>query len=474
MPERWDAIVVGAGPNGLSAANALVDAGKSVLLLEARERAGGAARTEELTEAGFHHDTCSAIHPMGMVSPAFRSFDLEAHGLRWVHPDLPVAQPLDGGEGVALRVSVDETAEALGSDARAYRRLMGPLARRWEELFDEALRPLLRIPGRPLLMARFALRALRTATGLARGWFDGEPARALFAGSAAHSVLDLDAPGTAAFGIMLNLAGHGVGWPFPQGGAGRIADALVARFEAKGGTLRTGVEVGRLAELPDSRVVLFDVVPSHLARIAGEALPPGYRRRLERFRHGFGTYKLDWALDGPIPWRSELCRRAGTVHVGGTLDEVAASEKAVSEGRLSDHPFLILAQQSLFDPTRAPEGKHTGWAYCHVPNGFDGDATELIEAQVERFAPGFRDRILARHVAPPAWLESLNANLVGGDVGGGRNDLWQLLARPAFRLDPYATPNPRLFLCSAATPPGGGVHGMGGWWAARSALRRRF
>jgi len=474
MSERWDAIVVGAGPNGLTAANVLADAGRSVLVLEAQDTLGGGARTLELTEPGFRHDPFSAIHPMGMISPALRRMDLEAHGVTWVAPTLPAAQPLGGDDGVALHVSVAETARGLGADGGAYERLMGPLVRRWEGLFDDALRPLLRIPRRPFLMARFALRGLRSATGLGRAWFREERARALFAGSAAHAILDLDDLGTAAFGLMLNLAGHAVGWPFPRGGAQSIADALVARLEAKGGTCRTGVRVRSLDDLPPSRVVVFDLMPAAMERICGEALPAGYRRRLTRFRQGFGVFKVDWALDGPIPWRSEACRQAGTVHVGGTMGDIVASEKAVADGRVSDAPYLIVAQQSLFDPTRAPAGKHTGWAYCHVPNGWTGDATDAIEAQIERYAPGFRDLVRARHVAPPAWLEGRNANLVGGDVGGGRNDLWQLLARPSLRLDPYATPNPRLFLCSAATPPGGGVHGMSGWWAARSALRRRF
>lgn len=473
MSEDFDAVVVGAGPNGLAAATVLADAGLSVLVLERSDTIGGGARTAELTEPGFHHDVCSAIHPMGAASPYLRALPLEEHGLRWLHPEVALAHPLPDGSAAIMHRSLDATCEALGADGEAYRRLFAPLVARWPAVFEQALRPL-RIPTRPLLMARFGLRALRSCDALVRATFETEAARALFAGSAAHSITSIRRLGTAAFGLMLNLAGHARGWPCAEGGSQRITDALAAYLRARGGEVRTSVEVRSLDDVPPSRAVLFDVTPRQLSQIAGEALSARYRRQLARFRHGPGVFKLDWALDGPIPWTSEACRGAGTVHVAGTYEELATSAETVASGGLPERPFVLVGQQSVFDPSRAPAGKHTGWAYCHVPNGADVDMTERIEAHIERFAPGFRDRILARHAMAAADVEARNPNNVGGDIGGGANTLWQLVARPALRWNPYTTPNPRLFLCSSSTPPGAGVHGMCGYWAARAALAKRF
>ena len=471
VAERWDAVVVGAGPNGLAAACTLADAGRSVLVLEAASIVGGGARTETLIEDGFRHDVCSAIHPMGAVSPAFRALGLEREGLVWEHPEIALAHPRDDGPAAVVHRSLDATVAALGGeDGRGYRRLIEPLVDRAEAILDDALRPV-RAPRRPLLMARFGLRALRSTEGLARAFLRSERAQVLFGGVCAHALLPLDAPGTASFGLMMLMAGHVGGWPCARGGSSAIIDAMVRRLTARGGEVRVGHRVGSLGDVPPSKAVLLDVSPRQLLAIAGNALPRAYRDLLADFRHGAGSFKIDWTLDGPIPWRDEACRRAGTVHVVGTWAELAASERAVNEGKLSDRPFVLVAQQSVFDATRAPAGKHTGWAYCHVPHGSAVDATERIERQIERFAPGFRDLVRGRHVIAASQYEAHDANMIGGDVGGGANDLGQILARPLLKWDPYATPNPRLFLCSASTPPGGGVHGMCGWNAAHSALR---
>jgi phytoene dehydrogenase-like protein len=468
-----DAVIVGAGPNGLSAAIELARAGASVLVLEAESTVGGGSRSAELTEPGFVHDVCSAIHPMGVVSPFFRSLPLERHGVEWAYPDLALAHPFDDGSAAVLQHSLDETARGLGDDGPGYVRLMRPFVDQSDDLLAEILRPL-RIPRRPFLLARFGLTAVRSAKAVAGRRFEGRDARALFAGCAAHAFVPLDFAGSAAFGVALMLAAHAADWPCARGGSQRIVDGLAAYLAELGGEVRTGHPVRSLADLPPSRAVLFDLAPRHVVRIAGDALPSRYRRRLERFRHGPGAFKIDWALDGPIPWTADACRRAGTVHLGGPFEEVAMAEEAAWRGRHPDRPFVLVAQQSVFDPSRAPDGKHTGWAYCHVPHGSDVDMTGAVERQVERFAPGFRDRILARHTRTARELEAYNATMVGGDIGGGANTLWQFLARPAPRLDPYATPNRRLYLCSSSTPPGGGVHGMCGQLAARSALRRVF
>jgi phytoene dehydrogenase-like protein len=468
-----DAIVIGSGPNGLAAAVELARAGLSVQVREGADVAGGGLRSGELTLPGYVHDLCSAVHPLGAASPFFRSIPLAEHGVDWIDPPLAVSHPLDGGRAASIARSVDETATALGRDGDAYRRLFSPFVQAWRALEDALLGPLLRVPRHPLALARFGLPALRSASGFARARFDTDEARGLFAGLAAHSILPLEHVATASFGLVFGTSAHAVGWPVPRGGSQRLADALVSYLGELGGEVVTGAPVESLRELEGARVVMADVTPRQFLRLAGEDRLPGrYRRALERFRHGPGVYKLDWALDEPIPWAAPECTGAGTVHLGGTLDELAASERAPWDGRVTDDPFVLLAQPSLFDDSRAPPGKHTGWAYSHVPNGWTGDLTETIERQVERFAPGFRDVIAARNVMTPADLERHNPNLVGGDITGGAQTLLQLVARPALRPVPYSTPLDGVFICSSSTPPGGGVHGMCGFFAARAALRR--
>jgi phytoene dehydrogenase-like protein len=465
-----DAIVVGAGPNGLAAAVALARRGLSVRVYEAGETIGGGARTAELTMPGYAHDVCSAIHPMAVASPFFRELPLTEHGLEWVHPPTPLAHPLDDGTAVTLEQSVEETAAGLGPDTDAYRRFMAPLAADAEKLFGDLLGPL-RVPRRPLAAVRFGLRAVRSARGLAERYFAGDRMKALIAGLAGHAVLPLEQRPGAAITLMLAIAAHAVGWPLPRGGSQRIADALAAYLRTLGGEVVTGRRIESVDELPSARVTLLDVTPRQVLALAGHRLPDRYRRRLERFRYGPGVFKVDWALSGPIPWRSAEGRRAGTLHLGGTLDEVADAMRAVWRGEHPERPLVLVAQPSLFDPSRAPEGKHTGWAYCHVPHGSAVDMTDRIEAQVERFAPGFRDLILARHTMGPADLERHNANNIGGDITGGAMSFWQTFARPVASLNPYATPVNGLYICSSSTPPGGGVHGLCGYHAARAALR---
>lgn len=469
----YDAVVVGAGPNGLAAAVALAREGRDVLVLEANDTFGGAARSAELTEPGFVHDLGSAIHPMAVASPFFRALPLDRYGLEWIHPEVPLAHPLDGGTAAVLHRSVDRTGDALGTDADAYRAFMAPLVERWTDLVDEVLQPLLHWPKHPVLLAQFGMRALQPTAWLARSWFDTTAARALFAGIAAHSALPLTSLGSSAFGLVLGALGHAVGWPFPRGGAQAIADALAAYLRDLGGEVVTGRRVSSLDELPPARAVLFDVTPRQLLQIAGDGLPASYRRRLRRYRYGTAAFKIDYALEAPIPWTAPACHRAGTVHLGGTLDEMAAAEHAANSGRVPDQPFVLLAQHSRFDDTRAPEDQHTAWAYCHVPHGATADATEQVERQVERFAPGFRAVIRARHVSPPMELEHMNANLVGGDINGGALSLPQLIARPVLSPTPYRTPVEGLYLCSSSTPPGGGVHGMCGFHAAQTVLADR-
>lgn len=468
----YDAVVVGAGPNGLAAAVTLAEAGRSVLVLEAGPIPGGGARSAELTLPGFVHDICSSVHPLGVTSPAFRRMALERYGLQWVQPPAAVAHPLDGGRAALLERSVRATAALLGRDGPTYRRLFASLAARWDQLAPDLLGPILHSPRHPLLLARFGLPALLPAATLARRAFRDEPARALFAGIAAHATLPLDRAPSAAFAFVLGLAGHAVGWPLARGGSQQIADALVAYLRVLGGEVVTGTLVSDLDELPPARAVILDLTPRQVVRLAGSRLPDSYRRQLSRFQYGLGTFKVDWALDGPIPWTAPECRRAATVHLGGTLDEVVAARRAEWAGQPAEHPLVLLVQPTLFDPSRAPAGKEIAWAYCHVPNGCTTDMTDRIESQIERFAPGFRRRILARHTLDSAAFERHNPNLVGGDISGGESTLAQLLFRPAVRAVPYTTPLPSLFLCSASTPPGGGVHGMGGYHAARAVIRR--
>jgi phytoene dehydrogenase-like protein len=468
---KLDAVVIGSGPNGLAAAVALAREGYSVRVIEAHAEVGGGTRTAELTLPGFHHDVCSAVHPLGELSPFFTSLPLADHGLTWDHPEFSAAHPLDDGPCALLQRDVAVTADGLGSDARAYRRLMEPFVRVGTPLMADLLGPL-RIPRHPLAMARFGFYGARSAVRLARGLFEGERARALFAGCAAHAILPLDRFLTAAVGLVFSLSGHLCDWPVARGGSRAIAEALAGYLRALGGEIVTGQRVSALRELPDARVYLFDLAPKQLCAIAGDRLPSGYLRRLSRYRYGPAVFKLDLALDGPIPWRDPNCARASTVHVGGTLAEIATSERAAAAGEHSERPFVLVTQQSHFDPTRAPAGKHTGYAYCHVPFGSNVDMSAAVERQIERFAPGFRDLILARHVHTPAAFERYNESFVGGVIAGGEADATQLFTRPVARLDPYSTPNPRLYLCSAATPPGGGVHGLCGYFAARSAARR--
>ncbi|HYL81556.1 MAG TPA: NAD(P)/FAD-dependent oxidoreductase [Candidatus Acidoferrum sp.] len=463
--------IVGSGPNGLAAAITLARAGHTVSLYEASDTIGGGTRSAELTLPGFVHDICSAVHPLALASPFFRTNPFAEHTLDWVHPPAPLAHPFDDGSAVMLERSIATTARALGSDAAAYGRLIQRFADEWDDFGPSLLGPLLRLPPHPITLARFAKCGLLPASRLARRLFREEPSRALFAGLAAHSLLSLDQPLSASFGLVLGILGHVVGWPIARGGSQRIAEALAGHLRSLGGKIITGRKIESLDQLPAARAVLFDLSPRQLLRIAGDRLPASYRRRLARYRYGPGVFKLDYALDGPIPWKAAECLRAATVHLGGELAEIAASERAVNQQKVPEHPFVLVTQPSLFDPTRAPQGKHTAWAYCHVPSGCVVDMTARIEAQIERFAPGFRSRILARHALPPAALEVHNPNCIGGDISGGVHDLRQLFARPALRLDPYSTPARGLFLCSASTPPGGGVHGMCGYHAAQSALR---
>ena len=449
----------------------LARAGRRVTVFEGARQLGGGCRSEELTLPGYVHDTCSTVHALARASPFLASLPLAAHGLELVHPDAPLAHPLDDGTSVMLERSVELTARGLGPDARAYRRLLDPLVQQGPQLMSELLGPL-RPPRHPMVLARFAPNALRSATGLAQSRFEGERASALLAGCSAHSMLSLRTASSAAFGLVLMVSAHHVGWPIARGGSQRLADALATELRACGGAIETDHRVESLAELDGTRTVLLDVTPRQLVAMAGERLPDRYARRLARYRYGPGVFKLDWALDGPIPWAAAETSRAGTVHIGGTLGEIAGAEEDVSQGRHPDRPFVLLVQPSLFDPSRAPEGKHTAWAYCHVPSGSTQDMTAAIEAQVERFAPGFRDLIAARSSIDSAQMERRNPNYVGGDINGGVQDLRQLWTRPVARPVPYSTPVDGLYLCSSSTPPGGGVHGMCGYWAARASLRR--
>ncbi|MBV9354720.1 MAG: NAD(P)/FAD-dependent oxidoreductase [Chloroflexi bacterium] len=470
---QYDAIVVGAGPNGLVAAVVLARSGLRVLVREASDTPGGGARTEPLTLPGFAHDVCSAVHPLGIGSPILRALPLARHGLAWVHPSAPLAHPLDDASATLLERDMSAMDAQLGSDASRWRALFEPFVHRSELLFADVLGPL-KVPRHPLLTAGFGLRGLCSTTFLTRRVFRGERARSLFGGMAAHATLPLGSSPSAAFGMILGIAGHAYGWPLARGGSAAISRALVSYLRSLDGELRTGEPVSSLDDLPAARVVLLDLTPRQILRLGCTNLPARYRAQLENYQYGLGTFKVDWALAGPIPWRDPHVGRAGTVHLGGSLREIEQSRQHEWAGKPAERPYVLLVQPTRFDPTRAPAGRQVGWAYCHVPNGSTADMTERIEAQVERFAPGFRDRILARHVMGPAELEQHNANLVGGDINGGEASLRQLFFRPTVSVLPYATPDPRLFVCSSSTPPGGGVHGMGGYHAARLALRRRF
>lgn len=473
MPDHppHDAVIIGAGPNGLSAGCFLARKGLRVLILEAADEPGGGTRTAELTLPGFHHDVCSAVHPFGYLSPCFRELELERYGLRWLFPDVSVAHPLDDQPAVLLSRSLSETAAGLGVDERAYRNLLRPLADHADWLIEDTFKPL-GIPNHPLFLARFGARAALPASWLSKLAFRGERAPALFAGCTAHATLPFDKCFTSALGLLFLASGHAVNWPVAAGGSRAITDALLNCFTEAGGELRLSTRIDRFDQLPPARAYLFDTDPRQLSSICGDRLPAGYRKRLEKYHYGPGVFKIDYALDGPIPWTDPNCLRASTVHLGGTFAEIAASERDVWRGRHSARPYVLMTQQSLIDPSRSPSGQHTCWAYCHVPHGSSADQSAVIEAQIERFAPGFRDRILARHSMTPAAFERYNPNYVGGAVTGGSADITQLFTRPVARIDPYATPNPAIFICSASTPPGGGVHGMNGYWAARSAYKK--
>jgi phytoene dehydrogenase-like protein len=444
-----------------------------VLVREAAPAIGGGTRTEELTQPGHLHDVCSAIHPMGVASPFFRQLPLAQHGLEWIHSSTLLAHPFDDGSAVTLERTVDATVDALGADGAAYADLVTPFVDRWQDLVHDTLRPI-RFPSNPFFMARFGLHALRSVDGLVRSRFRNDATRALFAAIAGHCMLPLDWTGTASFGLMLCVTGHAVGWPLARGGSRAIAHALASHLRELGGVIETDAPVTDLRELPESRAVLCDVTPRQLLSMAGGRLPDRYRRQLERFRYGPGAFKVDWALSEPVPWRSPRCASTPVVHLAGGYDEVIVSERAAWDGVDHARPFVLFVQPALFDETRAPAGRHVGWAYCHVPHGSTTDMTAAIEAQVERFAPGFRDTIVDRHVMPPAALEAHNANMVGGDINAGAQHLRQLFFRPVPRWNPYATPADDLYICSASTPPGGAVHGMCGYHAARTALRRSF
>ena len=468
----YDAVVIGSGPNGLAAAIKLQQAGLSVLLLEGKNEIGGGLRTAELTLPGFKHDICSAIHPMALASPFFRTLPLQLHGLEFILPPAAAAHPFDDGTAALLTHSIEETAASLGEDAKAYLRLLQPVVNNWEDLTEDLLAPL-HIPKNALAMAAFGLKGLQPATLLANV-FKTKKARGLWAGMAAHSIQPLSNVATSAIGLVLLAAGHTGGWPVPKGGSVSIANALASYFTSIGGVIETGVYVTSLQQLPASKAVLFDVTPSQLLKIAGQSFSSIYQWQLKRYRYGMGVFKIDWALDDRIPFTNSDCSLAGTVHIGNTLEEIAATEKQSSQGQHPEKPFVLLAQQSLFDSSRAPAGKHTAWAYCHVPNGSQTDRTEAIEKQVERFAPGFRERIIGRHTMNSSQLEAYNPNYIGGDINGGVIDITQLFTRPALRYSPYRTSAKGIYICSSSTPPGGGVHGMCGYHAARRALKDVF
>jgi len=469
----YDAIVVGSGPNGLSAAITLQQQGLSVLLVEGKNEIGGGLRTAELTLPGFFHDVCSAIHPMAAASPFFATLPLQKLGLEFIYPEIAAAHPFDGGRAAVLTKSLDKTAELLGEDRDAYLRLIKPVLEAWPLIASSILGPQLKIPSHPITMGLFGLKALTSALSFSKH-FKTKEAKGLWAGMAAHSIQPLSNLATSGIGLVLTAAGHLKGWPIAKGGSMKIANALASYFRSIGGQIETGFYVKSLSQLPSSKAVIFDVTPRQLLQIAGHKFSTIYKWQLEKYRYGMGTFKIDWALDASIPFTAEECRKAGTVHLGNTIEEIALSEYTASQGKIPEKPFVLLAQQSLFDSSRAPEGKHTAWAYCHVPNGSKIDMATAIENQVERFAPGFKERILARHTFNPAQMEEYNPNYIGGDINGGVIDIRQLFTRPVISLSPYKTSAKGLYICSSSTPPGGGVHGMCGFHAAKRVLKDVF
>jgi phytoene dehydrogenase-like protein len=468
----YDAVIIGSGPNGLAAGIFLQQHGLSVLILEAKPTIGGGLRTAELTLPGFKHDICSAVHPLAAGSPFFKTLPLHNHGLEYLYPEVDAAHPFDNGTAAIVKRSIDETARLLGSDAQTYLDLFKPLVKSWPALAPDVLGPL-HFPKEPLAMAKFGLNALQPATLLAKR-FKTMEAKGLFAGMAAHAIQPLNNIATSAIALVLMANAHLGGWPIPKGGSQQIADALASYFLSLGGKIQTDTYVTSLQQLPSAHAVLFDITPKQLLQIAGHKFSPIYKWQLERYRYGDGVFKIDWALDAPIPFTANDCRKAGTVHIGGTLEEIVASEKAPANGQHSDKPYVLLAQQSLLDTSRAPEGKHTAWAYCHVPNGSTKDMTAIIENQIERFAPGFKETILAKHTFNTAQMQEYNPNYIGGDINGGIIDIGQLFTRPALRWSPYKTSAKGLYICSSSTPPGGGVHGMCGYYAAKRVLKDVF
>jgi phytoene dehydrogenase-like protein len=469
----YDAVIIGSGPNGLAAAIRLAQEGHSVKVFEQAETVGGGTRTLELTQPGFQHDICSAIHPMAKSSPFLNTLPLENYGLEWVQPEVPVAHPLDDQPAGALFRSFDKTVAHLQADGPVYKKLAKPFLDSWNDLLPDLLAPFSLLPGHPILMARFGLQAMRSANGFADK-FSTTKTRALFAGLAGHGIMSFDQPATAAIGLVLGFAAHTVGWPYPRGGSHQITKSMAKYFESLGGEIETNAPISSLDQLPKSATVFFNNTPQQIIDIAGSKLSSSYRKKLQKFNYGSGIFKLDFALSEPIPWKDELCRKAGTVHLGGTFEEIAVSEEAAANGRHPDKPYVLVAQQSIGDENRAPEGQHTGWAYCHVPNGSTKDMTEPIINQIERFAPGFRDCIIDQHAMNTKAMHSYNPNYIGGDINGGRQDITQLFTRPAGLFDPYHIPDTNMYICSSSTPPGGGVHGMCGYHAAESALRKEF
>ncbi len=473
-PDRrdYDAVVVGSGPNGLAAAILLQQNGLSVLLIEGKETIGGGLRSAQLTLPGYVHDICSAVHPLAAASPFFSQLPLDQFGLEYIYPEIAAAHPFDNGTAAVLKGTVSKTAHLLGADEQAYSKLMQPIVNDWPLIVDDILAPL-HFPKHPMAMARFGLKALPSASYLSKH-FQTPEAKAFFAGMAAHSIQPLTNTATSAIALVLLAAGHVKGWPIPKGGSQCIADALAGYFKSIGGKIETNTYITSLKQLPSARAVLFDVTPKQLLQIAGHRFSPLYKWQLERYRYGMGVFKIDWALDDPIPFTAEGCRQAGTVHIGNSIQEIADSEQQIWHDRHPDKPFVLLTQPSLFDTSRAPTGKHTAWAYCHVPNGSEHDMTGAIENQVERFAPGFKDRILARSTMNTAQMQEHNPNYIGGDINGGVIDIGQLFTRPALRWSPYKTSAKGIYMCSSSTPPGGGVHGMCGYHAAKRALKDVF
>ncbi|MEX2605064.1 MAG: NAD(P)/FAD-dependent oxidoreductase [Gracilimonas sp.] len=470
---EFDAVVVGSGPNGLSAAVRLSQKGLKVLVLEAKSTVGGGTRTEELTEPGFYHDVCAAVLPTTISSPYLKTLALDRFGLEFIHPEIPFVHPFEDGDAIAIYRSLDKTIDQLGEDGTNYQRLYGSIVKNWDALSEDIFGSL-RIPKHPLKMARFGWYGAFSAKHLSNSLFNMPKTKAMFAGCAAHSIVPLNKAFTSSFGLVLGAAAHTVGWPVAKGGTGSVSKALTTLLKSLGGTIQTNYPVHSLSDIPPAKTILFDLTPHQIVQIVGNQLPLSYKNALRNYKYGPGSFKMDWALSEPVPWSNEQCRKTGTLHLGGSFNEIAASEQAVWDGNHAEKPYVLVSQPSLFDDTRAPNGKHTLWAYCHVPNGSEQDMTEVIETQIERFAPGFRDTIISRKSINAQAYQNYNANYVGGDINGGAQFFRQLFGRPVFKWNPYKIPDNAMYICSASTPPGGGVHGMPGYHAAQSALKNEF